>query len=52
VEAALTGKVADPATLKMAADHAGEGARSAGMNAFKLVLLKRTVFRALQTILA
>ena len=50
VEAALTGKQADPATLKAAAEQAGAGAKPAGMNAFKQVLLRRTVLRALQTV--
>jgi xanthine dehydrogenase YagS FAD-binding subunit len=49
VEAALTGKQADAATLKAAADQAGVGAKPAHMNAFKVVLLQRTVLRALQT---
>jgi xanthine dehydrogenase YagS FAD-binding subunit len=52
VEAALTGKQADPATLKAAAEQAGAGANPAGMNAFKQVLLRRTVLRALQTVSA
>ncbi len=52
VEAALTGKQADPATLKAAADLAGAGAKPASMNAFKQVLLRRTVLRALQTVSA
>jgi len=52
VEDALTGKSADAATLKAAADTAGEGAMPARMNAFKLVLLRRTVLRALQTVSA
>jgi xanthine dehydrogenase YagS FAD-binding subunit len=52
VEAALTGKSADAATLKSAADQAGDGAKPAHMNAFKLVLLRRTVLRALQTVSA
>jgi xanthine dehydrogenase YagS FAD-binding subunit len=52
VEAALTGKTADPATLKAAAEQAGAGAKPASMNAFKLVLLQRTVLRALQTVAA
>ena len=38
------------ATLKAAADQAGAGAKPASMNAFKLVLLRRTVLRALQTV--
>jgi xanthine dehydrogenase YagS FAD-binding subunit len=52
VEAALTGRSADAATLKAAAEQAGAGAQPASMNAFKLVLLRRTVLRALQTITA
>jgi xanthine dehydrogenase YagS FAD-binding subunit len=52
VEAALTGKQTDAATLKQAADQAGAGAKLAQMNAFKLVLLRRTVLRALQTVSA
>jgi CO/xanthine dehydrogenase FAD-binding subunit len=52
VEAALTGKRADPATLKAAAELAGAGAKPASMNAFKQVLLRRTVLRALQTVSA
>jgi xanthine dehydrogenase YagS FAD-binding subunit len=52
VEAALTGRPADPSTLKAAAEQAGAGAKPARMNAFKLVLLKRTVLRALQTVSA
>jgi xanthine dehydrogenase YagS FAD-binding subunit len=52
VEAALTGKPADAASLKAAAEQAGAGANPAAMNAFKLVLLRRTVLRALQTVSA
>jgi xanthine dehydrogenase YagS FAD-binding subunit len=52
VEAALTGHTAEPATLKAAAEQAGAGAKPASMNAFKLVLLRRTVLRALQTVAA
>jgi xanthine dehydrogenase YagS FAD-binding subunit len=52
VEAALIGKSADPDTLRAAADRAGEGARPAGSNGFKVVLLRRTVLRALQTVSA
>jgi xanthine dehydrogenase YagS FAD-binding subunit len=52
VEAALTGKQADATTLKTAADQAGVGAKTTRMNAFKLMLLKRTVLRALQTVSA
>ncbi|WP_428485481.1 FAD binding domain-containing protein [Rhodopila sp.] len=50
VEAALTGKPANADTLKAAADRAGEGAHPASMNAFKPLLLRRTVLRALQTV--
>ncbi len=52
VEAALTGKPANDATLQAAANAAGDGARTAQANAFKLVLLRRTVLRALQTVSA
>jgi xanthine dehydrogenase YagS FAD-binding subunit len=52
VEAALNGKQANTATLKAAAELAGAGAKPAGMNAFKQVLLRRTVLRALQTVSA
>jgi len=52
VEARLTGQPADAATLKAAADAAGEGAKPATMNGFKPVLLRRTVLRALQTVVA
>jgi xanthine dehydrogenase YagS FAD-binding subunit len=52
VEDALTGKQADAASLKAAADQAGASANPAHMNAFKLVLLRRTVLRALQTVSA
>lgn len=52
VEAALTGKPADAATLQAAAEQAGDGARPASMNGFKLTLLRRTVLRALQTVSA
>jgi xanthine dehydrogenase YagS FAD-binding subunit len=52
VEAALKGRPANAATLKEAAGQAGAGARPASMNAFKLVLLRRTVLRALQTVSA
>jgi xanthine dehydrogenase YagS FAD-binding subunit len=52
VEAALTGKSPDPATLKAAAEQAGEDARPTRMNGFKVLLLKRTVLRALQTVSA
>jgi len=52
VEAALTGKPADAASLKAAAEQAGAGAKPTRMNGFKVVLLKRTVLRALQTVSA
>lgn len=52
VEAALTGKPADAATLKAAAGLAGAGAKPASMNGFKVLLLRRTVLRALQTVTA
>ena len=52
VEAALTGQPADAAVLKQAAQQSGAGANPARMNGFKLVLLRRTVLRALQTVAA
>lgn len=52
VEAALTGKQADAATLRAAADQAGVDAKPGRMNAFKVVLLRRSVLRALQTVSA
>ncbi|HEY4040758.1 MAG TPA: xanthine dehydrogenase family protein subunit M [Rhodopila sp.] len=52
VEAALTGKTADTATLRAAAEQAGVGAKPASRNAFKQVLLRRVVLRALQTVSA
>jgi len=52
VEAGLTGKQADTATLKAAADQAGADAKPASMNGFKQVLLRRAVLRALQTVSA
>ncbi|HEX4367673.1 MAG TPA: xanthine dehydrogenase family protein subunit M [Rhodopila sp.] len=52
VEAALTGRQADAATLKAAADQAGAGAKPAAMNGFKPLLLRRSVLRALQTVTA
>jgi xanthine dehydrogenase YagS FAD-binding subunit len=52
VESALAGKPADSATLKSASEQAGVGAAPTRMNAFKLVLLRRTVLRALQTVSA
>jgi len=52
VEAALHGKVLTDRTLREAAAQAGQGARPAGQNGFKLMLLRRTVLRALQTVAA
>lgn len=52
VEEALHGKPLTPDGLRTAAERAGQGARPAGQNAFKLVLLRRTVLRALQTVTA
>lgn len=49
VEEALHGQSLSPQLLKSAAEHAGLGAKPASQNAFKLVLLRRTVLRALQT---
>jgi xanthine dehydrogenase YagS FAD-binding subunit len=49
VEQALRGKPAREATLHAAAECAGEGAKPASENGFKLVLLRRVVLRALQT---
>lgn len=49
VETALHGKPLTPDLLKSAAAQAGQGAKPASENAFKLVLLRRTVLRALQT---
>jgi xanthine dehydrogenase YagS FAD-binding subunit len=52
VETALAGKTVEPATLRSAAEQAGAGAKAASMNGFKLVLLRRAVLRALQTVSA
>ena len=52
VEAALIGKPADAVTLQTAANQAGAGAKPAAMNGFKVLLLRRTVARALQTVSA
>lgn len=49
VEEALHGKPLTADLLKSAAERAGQGARPATQNGFKLVLLRRTVLRALQT---
>jgi xanthine dehydrogenase YagS FAD-binding subunit len=52
VEDAMRGNKLTPALLKTAADAAGQGAKPASQNAFKLVLLRRTVLRALQSAIA
>ena len=52
VEQALIGKPTDAATLKAAAEQAGVGATPASRNGFKVLLLRRTVLRALQTVSA
>jgi xanthine dehydrogenase YagS FAD-binding subunit len=52
VEAALHGKPLNAQTLSQAAAQAGQGAQPASQNAFKLILLRRTVLRALQTVAA
>ena len=53
VEAALHGKPPNDADVaRAAAARAGEGARPARQNAFKLMLLRRAVLRALQTVSA
>ena len=49
VESALRGKRLTADTLKTAANQAGEGAKTASENGFKLTLLRRAVLRALQT---
>ena len=49
VEAALRGKPPDDASLHDASARAGDGARPAKQNAFKQILLRRAVLRALQT---
>lgn len=50
VEAALQGKPAKAEQFRAAAALAGEGARPASENAFKVTLLRRTVFRALSSV--
>lgn len=50
VEAALRGKHLEPAVLQAAAARAGDGARGAGDNDFKIELARRTVLRALRTV--
>jgi xanthine dehydrogenase YagS FAD-binding subunit len=52
VEAALHGKTLSDQTLRDAAAQAGQGAKPASQNGFKLTLLRRTVLRALQTVTA
>jgi len=52
VETELVGKPLNPRTLADAANQAGDGARPARDNGFKLPLLRRTVLRALQTVAA
>lgn len=52
VEQALVGKPAQAATFAAAAELAGAGAKPASQNGFKLLLLRRTVRRALQTVAA
>lgn len=50
VEDALRGKPLGPDALREAAGTAGQGAHPAGQNSFKLILLRRTVLRALETV--
>jgi xanthine dehydrogenase YagS FAD-binding subunit len=52
VEAALRGKPLNDQVLREAAAQAGQGAKPASQNGFKLILLRRTVLRALQTVAA
>jgi xanthine dehydrogenase YagS FAD-binding subunit len=52
VEKALRGQPASDESLRAAAALAGAGANPASQNGFKLVLLRRTVLRALQTVAA
>src|SRR5207253_6371938 len=49
VEAALAGASLDPATLRMAAILAAEGARGHGHNDFKIELMQRAIVRAVET---
>jgi xanthine dehydrogenase YagS FAD-binding subunit len=48
VEAALAGQKADDASFRAVSSLAAEGAQPASRNGFKLRLMQRTVFRALQ----
>ncbi|MEO8713877.1 MAG: xanthine dehydrogenase family protein subunit M, partial [Acetobacteraceae bacterium] len=50
VEQALRGRALTPEVLAEAASAAGQGAQPASQNGFKLILLRRTVLRALQTV--
>jgi xanthine dehydrogenase YagS FAD-binding subunit len=52
VEAALRGRTLGDQALRDAAAQAGQGAHPASQNGFKLILLRRTVLRALQTVTA
>jgi xanthine dehydrogenase YagS FAD-binding subunit len=52
VEAALRGRTLSDQALRDAAAQAGQGAHPASQNGFKLILLRRTVLRALQTVTA
>ena len=52
VEAALQGKRLDHALLRTASAKAGADAKPTDLNRFKVVLLQRTVLRALQTVSA
>jgi xanthine dehydrogenase YagS FAD-binding subunit len=52
VEATLRNTRLNDQGLRAAAAQAGQGARPASQNAFKLTLLRRTVLRALQTVSA
>lgn len=52
VERALLGQPVSEQTLRAASELAGVGARTSPQNAFKLTLLRRTVFRALRTVAA
>jgi len=50
VEAALRGQRLEDPALQAAAQRAGEGAKGAGRNDFKIELARRTVLRALRTV--
>jgi xanthine dehydrogenase YagS FAD-binding subunit len=52
VEVALRGKPPTPGNLRAAAEDAAQGAQPATENGFKLILLRRAVLRALQTVAA